>query len=69
MKLFKSQIQDYEVVGMFNKITGEQVTTSRICHNVSKKEATQRMKSYVQTTYADTLDLHRPIKINVKASH
>ncbi|MCO6541531.1 MAG: hypothetical protein J6573_04395 [Lactobacillus sp.] len=60
---------DYEVVGIFNMVSGEQVVTKRICHNVSKREAAAHMKQFVQTNYHDTLDLHRPIKVAVKSIH
>lgn len=69
MSMFARHICDYEVTGMFNKVDGEQVVIKRICHNVSKREAATRMKRYVQLTYADSLDVRRPIRVNVKLPH
>ncbi|MBA1434160.1 hypothetical protein [Bombilactobacillus bombi] len=61
------RVCDYEVVGMFSSISGEQVVTKRVCHNVSKREAAAHMKQLVQTNYRDTLDLQQPIKVAVKS--
>ncbi|UQS82388.1 hypothetical protein MOO45_01490 [Bombilactobacillus folatiphilus] len=67
MLFFDRQVCDYEVIGKFNKIGGEQVVTKRVCHNVSRREAIQRMRLWVQAQYSDSLDVHHPIKINAKS--
>lgn len=69
MFVFNRQVCDYEVVCMFNTVNGERVVAKRVCHNVSRREAIQRMKNWVQTNYSDNLDVHQPIKVNVKVNH
>ncbi|UQS83966.1 hypothetical protein [Bombilactobacillus thymidiniphilus] len=69
MLFFGRPVSDYEVIGIFTKISGERVTTKRVCHNVSRREAVLKMKQWVQNEYSETLDIHRPIKINAKNTH
>lgn len=65
--LMGRRVCDYEVIVICRMISGEQVIVKRICHNVSKREATEHMKQVVQDRYHETLDLKRPIKIVVKS--
>lgn len=65
--LMARRVCDYEVIVICKMISGEQVIVKRICHNVSKREATEHMKQVVQDRYHETLDLKRPIKIVVKS--
>lgn len=64
--LFTTIPRDYEVVGVFEDNTGKKVTKTSICHNTSKRAAKERMKHYIVSSFSDTLNIHKPIKVGVK---
>lgn len=68
MLFFDRCPRDYEVTGEFNDVSGKRIVTKRVCHNVSKREATQRMRDYVKNEYNDSIDVYHPIKINTKVA-
>lgn len=66
--LFFDSARDYEVTCSFRNIEGKQIVKKRICHNVSKREAKEGMKHYIFRSYSDSLDIHKPIKIDTKVN-
>lgn len=64
--LFLSSIRDYEVIGIFEDNTGKRVIKRRICHNVSRREAKSAMKKYIVSSFSNTLNINKPIKIDTK---
>ncbi|MGR3741327.1 hypothetical protein [Companilactobacillus sp. DQM5] len=67
--LFFGNARDYEVTCIFKNIEGQEITKKRICHNVSRREAREGMKHYIFRSYSDSMDIHKPIKIDTKPAH
>ena len=65
MLLLHNHVSDYHVEGTFESAAGQAVCERRVCHNMTKREAKMEMRLHLLQTYADTMNLERPIKIKV----
>ena len=59
--LFAAHLRDYEVVGQYTDKWGHRHDSSRVCHQMTKREARDAMQRYL-------VDLDAPIKVKVQAT-
>ncbi|EGF48151.1 hypothetical protein AAULR_19256, partial [Lacticaseibacillus rhamnosus MTCC 5462] len=56
--LFAAHLRDYEVVGQYTDKWGHRHDSSRVCHQMTKKEARDAMQRYLLQHYSDSVDLN-----------
>ena len=66
--LFAAHLRDYEVVGQYTDKWGHRHDSSRVCHQMTKKEARDAMQRYLLQHYSDSVDLNAPNKVKVQVA-